>query len=104
MDMKEIKWQPDYLGDGFEMTYLNHPDDYGGKVRSTVIRKLASIPSQKAILYVHGFSDYFLQKEMARMFVENGYNFYAVDLRKYAEATINSSSTPPPTWTSWPTS
>lgn len=86
MDMKEIKWQPDHLGDGFEMTYLNHPDDYGGKVRSTVIRKLASTPSQKAILYVHGFSDYFLQKEMARMFVENGYNFYAVDLRKYGRS------------------
>lgn len=60
--MKEINWQPDHLGDGFEMTYVNHPDDYSGQVRSTVIRKLAARPSQKAVLYVHGFSDYFLQK------------------------------------------
>lgn len=86
MSMKEINWQPDHLGDGFEMTYVNHPDDYSGQVRSTVIRKLAARPSQKAVLYVHGFSDYFLQKEMALMFVENGYNFYAVDLRKYGRS------------------
>lgn len=86
--MESFKWQPDHLGDGFEMTYVNHPDDYSGKVRSTVIRKLSATPTRKAVLYVHGFSDYFLQKEMAQMFVDNGYNFYAVDLRKYGRSLI----------------
>lgn len=86
--MESINWQPDHLGDGFEMTYINHPADYSGKVRSTVIRKLASARSHKAILYVHGFSDYFFQKEMAQMFVDHGYNFYAVDLRKYGRSLL----------------
>jgi alpha-beta hydrolase superfamily lysophospholipase len=34
------------------------------------------------VLYVHGFSDYFFQAEMAEQFRQNGYNFYALDLRK----------------------
>lgn len=86
--MNPIVWQADHLGDGFEYTYVNHPDDYSGAVRSTVIRKLSSSPSKKAVLYVHGFSDYFLQEEMARMFADNGYNFYAVDLRKYGRSLL----------------
>lgn len=86
--MESVNWQTDILGDGFEMAFINHPADYSGKVRSTVIRKLATAPSHKAILYVHGFSDYFLQKEMAQMFVDHGYNFYAIDLRKYGRSLL----------------
>lgn len=86
--MESVNWQPDILGDGFEMAFINHPADYSGKVRSTVIRKLATAPSHKAILYVHGFSDYFLQKEMAQMFVDHGYYFYAIDLRKYGRSLL----------------
>lgn len=81
-------WQPDHLGEGFEMTYVDMPDDYSGKVRCTVIRRKSDTPASKAILYVHGFSDYFIQKEMAEMFASNGYNFYAVDLRKYGRSLI----------------
>lgn len=57
--MAPIVWQPDQLGDGFEMTYIYYPDGYSGKIRSTVIRKPTSGKSDKAILYVHGFSDYY---------------------------------------------
>ncbi|MDE5971582.1 MAG: alpha/beta hydrolase [Muribaculaceae bacterium] len=79
-------WQPDHLGSGYEMTHITQPDDYSGHVRCTVIRRLSSAESRNAILYVHGFSDYFLQKEMADEFVSHGYNFYAVDLRKYGRS------------------
>ncbi len=79
-------WMPDILGDGYEMTYVAHPDDYSGPVRSTVIRKIAKPSNGLSIVYVHGFSDYFFQKEMADMFVGHGYSFYAVDLRKYGRS------------------
>lgn len=79
-------WMPDMLGDGYEMTYVAHPDDYSGPVRSTVIRKIAKPSNGLSIVYVHGFSDYFFQKEMADMFVGQGYSFYAVDLRKYGRS------------------
>lgn len=81
-------WKPDVLGPGFEMTYVQQPDDYSGKVRCTVVRRCADAPSNRAILYVHGFSDYFFHKEMAEMFAGNGYNFYAVDLRKYGRSLL----------------
>lgn len=84
--MKKLNWQTDILGDGFEMTYINHPADYSGDIKCTIIRKQATRPTHKAILYLHGFSDYFFQKEMAQMFIDNDYNFYAIDLRKYGRS------------------
>ena len=84
--MQKLNWQTDILGDGFEMAHINHPADYSGDIRCTIIRRRAARPANKAILYLHGFSDYFFQKEMARMFIDNGYNFYAVDLRKYGRS------------------
>lgn len=83
-----ISWLPDLLGSGFEMVHIDLPDDYAGKVRTTAIRRLADVASTKAILYIHGFSDYFFQKELAVMFAANGFNFYAVDLRKYGRSLL----------------
>ncbi len=88
MNKDTINWQPDHLGKGFEMTYMPQPDDYSGPVRSILVRLKAEGNPGKAVLYVHGFSDYFLQDEMARMFVGAGYTLYAVDLRKYGRSLL----------------
>ena len=79
-------WKPDILGNGFEMHTAKHPADYSGPVCSTVVRLLSANASTRSVLYIHGFSDYFFQKEMAHKFTEHGYNFYAVDLRKYGRS------------------
>lgn len=79
-------WEPDSLGDGIEYATVAMPDDYSGKVVSTVVRKLSPCASGRAVLYIHGFNDYFFQKEMADRFVDSCYNFYAVDLRKYGRS------------------
>jgi alpha-beta hydrolase superfamily lysophospholipase len=42
--------------------------------------------SGKAVLYVHGFCDYFFQREYAEWWTERGYDFYALDLRKYGRS------------------
>lgn len=82
-------WQTDALaGERFDTTFIEHPDDYAGPVRSTVVRRRADKATDKAVLYVHGFSDYFLQYEMAGMFARHGYDFYAVDLRKYGRSLL----------------
>lgn len=86
MNHNGIEWHTDHLGKGFEMAYVSQPDDYSGSVRITVIRIKAKNESRRAVLYIHGFSDYFFQKEMAEMFAYKGYNFYAVDLRKYGRS------------------
>lgn len=83
-------WLPDSLGSRFFYRYVEQPDDYHGKVRCTIIRSLASdsVPSDKAVLYIHGFNDYFFQKEMADSFTTAGYDFYAVDLRRYGRSIL----------------
>lgn len=82
-------WVADTLsGDGYYDLTIKQPDDYSGKVVSTVIRKLSDCPSEKAVLYVHGFNDYFFQTEMGNEFVDSCYNFYAVDLRKYGRSIL----------------
>jgi len=80
------EYKPDVLGAGYEQLTLNYPDDYEGKVTATLVRKKADQPTQKAVLYIHGFIDYFFQKEMAEQFNQHGYDFYALDLRKYGRS------------------
>ena len=80
-------WTADTLGDNYKMTTINMPDDYSGKVKCTVVKKAAS-GSHKAVLYVHGYNDYFFQAEEGNKFVKHGYNFYAVDLRKYGRSIL----------------
>jgi alpha-beta hydrolase superfamily lysophospholipase len=41
-----------------------------------------------AVLYVHGFIDYFFQQHMARRFAAEGYAFYALDLRKHGRSLL----------------
>ncbi len=83
------QWSPDVLGDGYEMRYVIQPDDYAGKVRCTIVRKLSRCGSvRRAVLYVHGYNDYFFQSEMGNRFVDSCYNFYAVDLRKYGRSIL----------------
>jgi len=76
----------DILGNGFKQATIVFPPDYEGSVTCTVIRKLAPEKKTKAVLYIHGFNDYFFQEEMADRFIKEGYNFYAVDLRKYGRS------------------
>ena len=80
------QWQPDVLGEGFEHLIIEMPDDYEGKVSCALIRATQKSPTQKAVLYIHGFNDYFFQKEQAQKYTEHGYAFFAVDLRKYGRA------------------
>lgn len=81
-------WNADILGNGYEKTTLVMQNDYSGKVVSTVVRKRVKELSNKAVLYIHGYNDYFFQKEMGDTFVNHGYNFYAVDLRKYGRSIL----------------
>jgi len=81
-------YKSDILGGRFEQTTIVMPKDYEGDVVCTVVRLKANKPANKAVLYIHGFNDYFFQSEMAQQFVRNGYNFYAVDLRKYGRSLL----------------
>lgn len=79
-------WLQDTLGGDFEVRFFDQGSDYSGPVRSSLVRLKQNNPTGEAVLYLHGFNDYFFQKEMAEQFVGHGYGFYAVDLRKYGRS------------------
>lgn len=79
-------WQPDRLLPGFEALELRFPDDYDGAVVATLVRLPVGDAPAGAVLYVHGFSDYFFQRHMAERFALEGYAFHALDLRKHGRS------------------
>ena len=78
------EWIPDELGEGYEQHTipLGADPDGEGQVEATLVRRVPGEAYESAVLYVHGFSDYFFQRELAEFFAERGFAFYALDLRK----------------------
>jgi alpha-beta hydrolase superfamily lysophospholipase len=81
-------WQTDRLLPGFESVEFAFADDYDGRVVSTLIRLRAGEAPRGAVLYVHGFVDYFFQRHMAERFAAEGYAFHALDLRKHGRSLL----------------
>lgn len=80
-----MRWQPDIL-EGFEQTTLTLPPAYDGAVEVVLVRKRSASPRHAAVLYVHGFVDYFFQTHLAEFFCEQGVHFYAIDLRRHGRS------------------
>ena len=88
--MTSANWAGDLLGEGYEqyMVELGTDPDGEGEIAAAVIRRKprAEEVVRGAVLYVHGFSDYFFQTEMADFFAARGFAFYALDLHKCGRA------------------
>ena len=97
-------WQPDILGPGFEQLTLDLP---GGRVATLVrytpehaavrlpdgglpdgVRPLPDTLRNGGpdVLYVHGWSDYFFQTELAYYWAAQGARFFALDLHNYGRS------------------
>ena len=83
-----IIWRPDLLA-GFQAAELalptappvaGEPDDT--TLLATLVRRHPADTSRSAMLYVHGWNDYFFQSQLAERVCTLGYDFYAVDLRR----------------------
>lgn len=82
------QYVPDVLGSGYQFHTIQMPDDYEGKVVCTLIKKEASPETNQAVLYIHGYNDYFFQSQLGDSVISHGYNFYAMDLRKYGRSML----------------
>jgi alpha-beta hydrolase superfamily lysophospholipase len=93
MAMPSPQWARDQeLGDRFVQTTMRFPQDYDGAVAATLVRNEPLLsPAKGAVLYLHGFIDYFFQSHVADAFNGAGYNFYALDLRKYGRSLAEAS-------------
>ncbi|HYH34730.1 MAG TPA: alpha/beta hydrolase [Nocardioides sp.] len=78
----------DVLGEPWTAETIHFPPDDEGPVVATLVSRRAPSPTNRAVLYVHGFADYFFQTEYAEWWLARGYDFYALDLRKYGRSLL----------------
>jgi alpha-beta hydrolase superfamily lysophospholipase len=88
------EWVPDVLGTPFEQRTLDlGVEGAGGPLVATLVRSNADPltswwrPLRDVdVLYVHGWSDFFFQAELARFWNARGARFFALDLRRYGRS------------------
>ncbi len=83
-----VQTQPDILGDPYTCRRIVLPPDYEGEVEASLVSLRAAAPTRRAVLYLHGWTDYFFQKHLAEFFTSEGFDFYALDLRKYGRSLL----------------
>ncbi|WP_394554309.1 alpha/beta hydrolase [Agromyces sp. MMS24-JH15] len=91
-------WRPDVLSAEFEQLELPLGTDVEGPVVATLVRHRPARAwwerlgrdrgeaSGADVLYVHGWSDYFFNRELAAYWTGRGARFFALDLRKYGRS------------------
>src|SRR5947208_1875902 len=81
---------PDILGAPYTAETIELPDDDEGRVVATLVTRPGGrrtrLSGDRAVLHVHGFADYFFQTGYAEWWTSRGYDFYALDLRKYGRS------------------
>jgi alpha-beta hydrolase superfamily lysophospholipase len=79
---------PDVLGgDWVRRTLHLRPDAHGEPVATLVHRRGAAADrTRPAVLYVHGFVDYFFHAHVGEALGARGYDLYALDLRDYGRS------------------
>nr|WP_231976717.1 alpha/beta hydrolase [Mycobacterium sp. E740] len=77
-------WKADVLPGYWQHTMTLGADlDGEGELFATLVRRGEPDPSStRAVLLVHGFTDYFFNTELADHFAARGFAFYAIDLHK----------------------
>jgi alpha-beta hydrolase superfamily lysophospholipase len=78
----------DILGSPYTAETIELPDDDEGPVVATLVRRPVGRRTTRAVLHVHGFADYFFQTPYAEWWNARGYDFYALDLRKYGRSLL----------------
>jgi alpha-beta hydrolase superfamily lysophospholipase len=78
----------DVLGPDYTAQTLPLRPDAEGPLVATLVRRNPQQQSRRAVLYLHGFADYFFHTHVADAFVEQGYDFYALDLRRYGRSLL----------------
>jgi alpha-beta hydrolase superfamily lysophospholipase len=93
-EARSESWRPDVLGASFEQLTLPLGSDEEGELVATLVRHRPPFrlrlgrgaASGADVLYVHGWSDYFFNPQLAEYWSNAGARFFALDLRKYGRS------------------
>jgi len=88
-----VSWHPDFL-DGYQSQELALPgvepapgEPADVELVATLVRRVPEgAGSRRALLYLHGWNDYFFQTHLADALTDLGFDFYALDLRRYGRS------------------
>ncbi|MEE6281557.1 alpha/beta hydrolase [Georgenia sunbinii] len=61
---------------------------YGPAPYAVLVHRAEPTAGRRAVLYLHGFTDYFFQAEHAERWIAAGTDFYALDLRRSGRASV----------------
>lgn len=89
-----MTWDPDTLLPGFWAHTIDLGHDYDGPIRATLLRRPRHRQRDCAVLYIHGYVDYFFQAHLSDYYenapapvtTRTGCDFFALDLRKYGRS------------------
>jgi alpha-beta hydrolase superfamily lysophospholipase len=97
-----MEWQPDILGAGFEACMFEALGGDGVRRTATLVRFRPGIDERetphlatqvwdiqglrRTVLFLHGWSDYFFNVDLARFWTQNGYEFYALDMHNHGRS------------------
>jgi alpha-beta hydrolase superfamily lysophospholipase len=84
-------WVPDAYLPGFECLTFHMPgcphlpEEGPGHLTATLVRR-GPARRPHAVLYIHGWNEYFFQDHLAAAWERLGYDFYAIDLHRYGRS------------------
>lgn len=99
-----MTWQPDILGEGFEARTFRAAGADGVQRTATLVRFRPGTPvgegpaegaatdigerqePRRTVLFLHGWSDYFFNVDLAQFWTRHGYEFYALDMHNHGRS------------------
>ncbi len=85
-----MEWQTDILGEDFAACTFQAAGPDGVERTATLVRHLPSAGAGKAprrvVLFLHGWSDYFFNEELAAFWTRQGFGFFALDMHNHGRS------------------
>ncbi len=89
-----MEWQTDILGEDFENCTFQATSSDGAARLATLVRHVprtdkesaAETEPRRAVLFLHGWSDYFFNVELAEFWTGKGFTFYALDMHNHGRS------------------
>jgi len=82
-----VEWQTDILGTDFESCGFEARGIDGVPRRATLVRHVPGSAQRPAVngavLFLHGWSDYFFNVALAEFWTQQGFRFYALDMHNH---------------------